>query len=115
MFSLLNCFPLMTIAQDVILLKSVQKLNVKVLKEDPESVRFILSDDSTKTEKELSMKYVEFIEPKQQFKGTYEGVVTVDMNITQNELYIRAKEWVALRVRSAKDAIQMNDKNSTIQ
>ena len=105
-------------AQDVIKLKSGRVMNVKILKEYPDSVRFIVNDDPDKPERVFSREYIESIEStesvgiKQYFKGSYESVVTVDSNISQNDLYFRAREWVALKVNSVKDVIQMDDKDA---
>ena len=45
---------------------------------------------------------------------TYTEVIKVDSNVSSKELYIRARTWFAETYRSAKDVIQMDDKESGI-
>lgn len=44
----------------------------------------------------------------------YTELVQVDSTTTQKELYSRAKEWVAIAFKSAKDVIQMDDSENGI-
>jgi hypothetical protein len=44
----------------------------------------------------------------------FSDLVFVDSALTQNELYLRAKEWMARNFKSAKDVIQMEDKEAGI-
>lgn len=41
---------------------------------------------------------------------TFEGVVQVDSNVTKDELFNRAMEWIATTYNSANNVIQMQDK-----
>lgn len=44
----------------------------------------------------------------------YSELVKIDSTTTQKELYSRAKEWVAITFKSAKDVIQMDDSENGI-
>jgi len=44
----------------------------------------------------------------------YTELVTVDSTMTQDELYTKAREWMALNFKSANSVIQMDDKNAGI-
>lgn len=44
----------------------------------------------------------------------YTELVKVDSMISQNDLYLKAKEWMARTFNSAKEVIQMDDKDAGI-
>ncbi len=128
LFVALIWLPLKVNAQDIILLKSGQKINVKVLKENSESVRFIVTDDSTKTEKVLLMKFVESVEKnvsppfisndstfnRQCESFIFTNVIYVDSTISKDQLFQKTKQWFSEAFVSSKNVIDNADKDEGV-
>ncbi|HEY8688444.1 MAG TPA: DUF4468 domain-containing protein [Chitinophagaceae bacterium] len=50
--------------------------------------------------------------PEENKEVLYTGVVNVDSNLKKDELYVRARAWFVNEYKSAKDVIQMEDKQA---
>jgi hypothetical protein len=48
----------------------------------------------------------------EQGKIVYTEIVNIDSSLTQEQLYLNAREWFARSFRSANDVIQMDDKDA---
>jgi hypothetical protein len=119
-------------AQDVIKLKSGQELNVKILKEYPDSVRFILNDDPEKPERSMSMKFIESIESvgkdskistfnttdstfnRQCANFVFTNVIYVDSTISKDLIYQKVKQWFSEAFVSSKNVIDNADKEEGV-
>jgi len=127
MLATIICLSLKSNAQDVIKLKSGQKMTVKVLKEYPDSVRYSIGDGADKRENTLLMKYIESIEKntapfisndstfnKQCESFVFTNVIYVDSSISKDFLYQKVKQWFSEAFVSSKNVIDNADKDEGV-